>query len=205
MPGELGEDPHLDAIFRIGAAIEVLREQLHAAGMGEEVLVERLELLLCLFAVALPPDRVLGRGVDNGVLVLRRAAGVMARLGAERAALHDRTLARCDRVLVEHGSIQIPVDRGQLFEAELIGAVNAVPHTRFLHGRPPSTHPAPPETPPGCRVLRHGYAYYSADPHCARAIVRIIRAAKSYGSLRFMSRLSSPAPFTQHVPHRPFV
>ncbi len=46
MPGELGEDPCLDPVFRIGAAIEVLREQLPAARMGNEVVVEQLEVRL---------------------------------------------------------------------------------------------------------------------------------------------------------------
>ena len=39
VPGEFGEDARLDAIFRIGAAIEVLREQRLALRMREEVLV----------------------------------------------------------------------------------------------------------------------------------------------------------------------
>ena len=66
-----------------------------------------------MLAVAVPPDRVLGERVDDGVLVLGRAAGVMAGLGAERAAGDDRRLAVADRVLVERRVGQVPVDRGR--------------------------------------------------------------------------------------------
>ncbi len=44
MPGELGIDAGLDPKTRIGAAIEILREQRHAFGMLEKVGVESFEL-----------------------------------------------------------------------------------------------------------------------------------------------------------------
>ena len=46
MPGKLGEDPRFYPVFRIGAAVEVLREQLLAARMGDEIVVEQLEIRL---------------------------------------------------------------------------------------------------------------------------------------------------------------
>src|SRR5262249_19401712 len=97
---------------------------------------------LAELSVAVPPDRVLGRGVDDGMLVLGRAAGVDAGFRAERPALHDRGFAVGDGVLVKLGRIEIPVHRGEIFEAELVGAVGTVAQTRFLHERPPTTHPA---------------------------------------------------------------
>ena len=156
VPGQFGEDAGLDAVFRIGAAIEVLGEQLLAARMRDEILVEELELLGRELAVAFPPDRVLGERVADGVLVLRAAAGVHAGLRADGAALDERGFLGGQRMLVERGRVEIPVHRGQLFETEFIGAVSAVPQTRFLHGRPPTTRPAAAGTPPRCRVLRHG-------------------------------------------------
>jgi hypothetical protein len=36
----------------------------------------------------------------------------------------------------------IPVDRGQLFEAELVGTIGTVPHTRFLHAKILPNRPA---------------------------------------------------------------
>src|SRR5580704_4887591 len=36
-------------------------------------------------------------------------------------------------VLDQHGVGQVPVDAGEIFKAEFVGAVRAVPRTRFLH------------------------------------------------------------------------
>src|SRR6185503_20396888 len=101
VPGELGEDAHLDPVFGIGAADQILREQFLALGVGDEVGQQRVEVLLRHFAVAVPPERIFGERVDDGVLVLGRAAGVMAGLGAERAAGDDRGLVGGNGVLVE--------------------------------------------------------------------------------------------------------
>jgi hypothetical protein len=57
----------------------------------------------------------------------------MSGLGAERTALDDVTFARRDSVLIEDRRVEIPVDRGQIFEAEFISAVCAVPQTSYLH------------------------------------------------------------------------
>ena len=94
VPGKLGEHARLDAVFRIGAAIEVLREKLLALGVLEEVVEQNIELLRRKLAVLLPPDRLLGGVVADDELVLRRAAGVDAGLGAERAALDDVAFVR---------------------------------------------------------------------------------------------------------------
>ena len=89
MPGELGEDAGLDAVLRIGAAIEVLCEKGFALGVGDEIVEQIVELFFALFAVAVPPHGVLGGRIDDRMFVLGRAAGVMAGFGAERAALHQ--------------------------------------------------------------------------------------------------------------------
>ena len=115
VPSELGEDAHLDAVFRIGAAIEVLREQLLALGVLLDVGQQRVEVLLRHLAVAVPPHRILGERVDDGVLVLRRAAGVMAGLGAQRAAGDHLGLSRRDGMLIELGFGEIPVHFGKIF------------------------------------------------------------------------------------------
>ncbi len=57
----------------------------------------------------------------------------MAGFGAKRAAGDDRRLAVADGKFVERGFGQIPVHAGEVFEAEFVGAVGAVPHTRLLH------------------------------------------------------------------------
>src|SRR5580700_10459692 len=57
----------------------------------------------------------------------------MAGFGAERAAVDERALVVGDGVLDQHGVGQVPVDAGEIFKAEFIGAVGAVPRTGFLH------------------------------------------------------------------------
>ena len=152
VPGVFGVDADLDAILRIGAAVEVLRVQRLALRMREEVGEHVVEVLLALLAVAVPPDRVLGERIDLGVLVLRRAAGVVAGLGAERAAGDDGRLAVADRVLVERRVGQVPVDRSEVLEAELVGAIGGVAQTGFFHGNSssrvrPLSRPDLPERP----------------------------------------------------------
>ncbi len=115
VPGIFGEHARLDLVLRIGAAIEVLREQRLALHMRLEVGKQRVEIFARHLAVAVPPQGVAREIVDNGVLVFRRAAGVMAGKGAERAARDNRSLAGTERVLVERRFRQIPMDRGQIF------------------------------------------------------------------------------------------
>ena len=79
-----------------------------------------------------------------------------AGLGADRPALDDIGFSAGDRMFVELGRVEIPVDRGEIFETEFVGAVGAVPQTRFLHGRPPLKRPAAAGHSPGCRILQHG-------------------------------------------------
>ena len=113
MPGKLGEDPRFYPVFRIGAAVEVLREQLLAARMRDEIVVEQLEVRLGELAVAVPPDRVLGQRIDDGVLVLGAERPVWTPVSAQIAP--PSTIVASpppDRVLVERGRGEIPMDRG---------------------------------------------------------------------------------------------
>jgi hypothetical protein len=82
VPGKLGIDPRLDAVLGVGAAIEVLRVELFALGMGEEIVEQEVELGRRQLAVLLPPDRLLGVLVGHHELVLRAAAGMHPGLGA---------------------------------------------------------------------------------------------------------------------------
>jgi hypothetical protein len=155
--------------FGIGAAIEVLRVELLALGVLEEIGEQHVELLRRKLAVLLPPDGLLGLRVADHELVLGRAAGVDAGLGAERAALDDMTFPGGDRVFVELLGGQIPVDAGQILQAEPVRAMRTVPKTRLFHARPPPTSAAAP----AC-------LYNSAGPSRVRPgpIVAIIVPAK---------------------------
>src|SRR6266481_5192927 len=101
--------------------------------MCDHIVVKQLEIFGGELAIAVPPNAIFGQRVGNGVFVLRAAAGMDAGLGAEGAAVHERALAVSDRVLHQNGVEQIPMIASEVLEAEFIGAVRAVPHTRFLH------------------------------------------------------------------------
>jgi hypothetical protein len=85
VPGEFGEDACLDPVGRIGAAVEILREQPLAFGVLEEVLVERLELFGRDRLVAGPPHLRVGGHIANRKLVLGAAAREFTGVGAQRA------------------------------------------------------------------------------------------------------------------------
>ena len=144
VPGEFREHARPDPVFRIGAAVQILHEQFHALGMRLKIGEQIVEVLLRHFAVAVPPHRILGERIDNGVLVLRAAAGVVTGLGAERAAFDQRGFTSRDGMLVERRFGQVPAHRRQILETEFIGAIGAVSHTRFLHANSsPASGPLP--------------------------------------------------------------
>ena len=101
----------------------------------------RVEVLFGHLAVVVPPHRLLGERIDNRMLVLGAAAGVMTGLGAERPARHDRSFPCRNGMLVEQRLGEVPVDSGQILEAEFVSAVSAVPHTLLLHQKFLPTQP----------------------------------------------------------------
>src|SRR6516225_8999407 len=105
--------------------------------MRDHVVIEQLEIGLAELAIAVPPYAVLGQRIDDDMLVLGAAAAMHAGLRAKRAALHQRAFAISDRVLHQDGVGQIPMSAGEVLETELIGAISAVPHTRFYHLKSP--------------------------------------------------------------------
>ncbi len=118
---------------RIGAAIEILREQRHALGMLEEVGVKRRELLRGDRLVAGPPHVLVGGCVANGELVLGAATREHAGIRAKRTIGRDHGFARAQRMLIELRRAEIPVHALEIFEAEFVGAKGTVMHARLLH------------------------------------------------------------------------
>src|SRR5712671_7253296 len=114
MPSELGEYAGFDAIFRIGAAIEVLSVKLLALRVLKKILVQQFELGRRQLAVLFPPDGLFGVLVADNELVLGAAAGVDAGFGAQRAALDQMGFAVCKRMFVKRRLGQVPVDRSKV-------------------------------------------------------------------------------------------
>src|SRR5579863_6947658 len=99
MPGELVINAGLDAISRIGAAIEVLCKQSLAPGVGNEIVEQQLELFGGEAAVLFPPYGLLGLSVGDDEFIFGAAAGMDPRFGAECATLDQKPFAIGDRML----------------------------------------------------------------------------------------------------------
>src|SRR5262249_33077449 len=106
----------------------------------------------------------------------------------------DRGFVRGDRVLIEYRRGVIPMDGFEVFEAESVGAVSAVPQTRFLHERPPRRSRLPPDPlPVAYRV--------TVDDSARRPIPRPINGNR----LVSMLRRSSTHSFRQSLADEPFL
>jgi len=101
--------------------------------MGQEIGQQRLEMRRAHRIVVVPPDGVLGQRVEHRELVLGRAACMRAGVGAERAAARQFALAGLKRALVELRRFKVPGHRGQLAEAEGLGAMGGVVVTDDVH------------------------------------------------------------------------
>ena len=108
-----------------------------------------LERLLGELLVALPPDPALGGGLAHDELVLRRAAGVLARVDGHRAAFGDaaprRARSRARRARVSMGSRRSGPSRG-----------SRGPRDPLVRGRPWSSSD---------RLLPHASLWYAGWPN----------------------------------------
>src|SRR5258708_22168936 len=110
--------PHRQAVFRVGAGIEVLDEQLAALKIGQHALVQAGKLSRGDRLVdAAPIDRLVRTGFVDDVFVARAAAGVLAGLDDKGAAKTDLAFAPADGVLVEERHLQVPVHRPEMTHA----------------------------------------------------------------------------------------
>src|SRR6266436_2433031 len=114
MPRELSEHAGLDAVFRVGAAIEVLRVKLLALRVLKKILVQQFELGRGELAVLFPPDGLLGVLVADNELVLGAATGVDAGFGAQGAALDQMGFVVGKRMFVKGSLGQVPMDRSKV-------------------------------------------------------------------------------------------
>jgi hypothetical protein len=81
--------------------------------MGDEVVVEPLEVFRRDLAVAAPPDRVFGQRINDRMLVFGGATGVGTGFRAQRTALHDRLFdlnSEANRVRKQQSSAIITAD-----------------------------------------------------------------------------------------------
>ena len=117
MPGELRHHARRQGEFLVGAADQVLHEDIPALGVLDEVAKERVEMLRRHRLVVVPPDMGPGIGVTDNELVLRRPAGVLAGLGHQRTVSGKLGLAAADRFLVEFRLVEVVVNGGKVHQA----------------------------------------------------------------------------------------
>ncbi len=118
VPGELGDHPHAHAMLGLRAAVQVLDvERLLVREGGEEIRLQRREMVRGHRLVVVPPDRAVGFGVADDELVVGRAAGMLAGPDHQRPVLCEQALAARDGVLDQGRRAEIPVQGGGRVDA----------------------------------------------------------------------------------------
>jgi hypothetical protein len=107
-----GDHAHADPVRRVSAGErvdDIQRRRL--AKVRGHLLAQPVEVILRQLLVHLaPPDPVLGRRLADDELVLGRAAGVLAGVHDQRAALAEAPVPARERVLVEQRRRRVEVD-----------------------------------------------------------------------------------------------
>ena len=114
VPGHLGDDAHVEAVFGLRAAEQVgdvefvlpfeMRQEI-GLQVGEVRLAHRL-------VDRAPVDRALGLGIADDILVLDAAAGELAGFDQQRAVLGQLALTLLQGVFDQRRSAEIGVDDG---------------------------------------------------------------------------------------------
>src|SRR6478672_5847201 len=95
MVGTRADDPDLHAVLRIppGEAVEAIEAFARVQVIERPLPVDRKGLCVARNVDRTPPDVSLGVRVPDDALVLRRAAGLHARIGDERAVFGNARIA----------------------------------------------------------------------------------------------------------------
>ncbi len=117
MPGIFGNDAGIDLVVGIGAADQILHEQLLALRMFDEIGMKQVEGLAGHRLVVVPPDVILSVGVAHDELVLRRAARVLAGACDERALRRQFGFAPADGFLIKTRWSKIVKDCGEFLQS----------------------------------------------------------------------------------------
>ena len=101
VPGQFGHHAHVQAMRGIGAAIQVLHEELATLHMRGHVVIQAIKRLCFHWRVIVPPDAVLHRGRAHDELVLGRAAGELACGNQKGTAFSQGAFAALDRAFYQ--------------------------------------------------------------------------------------------------------
>ena len=111
VPGELGDDPHVQPVGGVGAGVEVLDEELAALMCARMSASSAAKCAGAIGALFSHQTSAVDRGLADDELVLGAAAGVAAGGDQEGAALAELALAARDRRLDQRGFEQVVVRR----------------------------------------------------------------------------------------------
>ena len=102
LPGEFVDEADRQAVFGIGAGVEVLDEELLALQVRDDVAPQHVEVRGVDRLVDLaPPDLRFARRLLDHELVVRRAAGMRAGAADQRPLLREQAFLAPDGVLIE--------------------------------------------------------------------------------------------------------
>ena len=134
VPRLLGDDPDRQPVVGVRSRVAVEDEEVLVRHVGLGLGEEPVEALGVEGPVDVaPPDLPVRRGIPDRELVVGRAAGVLAGGGDQGALAGDPGLAAPDRLLVELGGREIPVDHTSVAEPLLVDAVRAHKGAIVLH------------------------------------------------------------------------
>ena len=120
VPRIFGDDANADAVFKIGAAEQILREQFAAFREGHHVGIERIEMRRGHRLVVVPPDLAFGAGIAHHEFVGGGAAGVLTGERDEGTVFRQMAFAAARRFFIEFRNVQIPVHSFQIAKALLL-------------------------------------------------------------------------------------
>ncbi len=111
VPGVFVDHPNGETIFRVGAGEAIQDVEPLAGQRTEQIAVKGVEMRRLHRPVDRAPGDVgLARRLAHDELVVRRAAGVLARAASQRTVLGEDRLLPSKRLFVQRGSRQVPFD-----------------------------------------------------------------------------------------------
>ena len=126
MPCEFGHHTHVQTVFGVGAAKQVLNEIITALHVLQHVVIQLVERGGLHRFVVFPPDAVFDRGGANNKFVLGRTPGVLTGGNEERAPLTQSAFFAFQGRLNQGGLHEVIIDLAQPCDSLIFQALRGV-------------------------------------------------------------------------------